>query len=65
MLWDVRSECEGDGVTECGDGDSDTDWWIEYVGIGLVMVCCGKLGVRAREMEVLSVEIETVTLIGG
>ena len=33
MLWNgseydgkVRSECEEDGGTDCGDGDSDTDW---------------------------------------
>jgi hypothetical protein len=23
---DVRSECEEDEVTDCEDGDSDTDW---------------------------------------
>jgi hypothetical protein len=26
MLWDVRGECEGDGGTECGDGECDSDW---------------------------------------
>ena len=33
MLWngceedgDVRSECEEDEGTDCGGGDSDTDW---------------------------------------
>jgi hypothetical protein len=25
FLWDIRGECEGDGDTECGDGDSDID----------------------------------------
>jgi hypothetical protein len=25
MLWNVRSECEGDDGTDCDDGDSDTD----------------------------------------
>jgi len=34
MLWNgsegdgnARSECEGDEGTDCGDGDSDTDWY--------------------------------------
>ena len=26
MLWNVRSECEEDEVTDCEDGDSDTGW---------------------------------------
>jgi hypothetical protein len=26
MLWRVRGECVGDGGTECGDGESDSDW---------------------------------------
>ena len=33
MLWngsegdgDIRSECEEDEGTDCGDGDSDTEW---------------------------------------
>ena len=26
MLWNVRSECEGDEVTDHADVDSDTDW---------------------------------------
>jgi len=24
--WECRSECEKDEGTDCGDGDSDTDW---------------------------------------
>jgi hypothetical protein len=35
------------------------------VRMGLVMVYCRMVGVSVREMEVLSVEIEAVTLIGG
>jgi len=26
MLWNVRSEWEGDEGTDCEDGDSDTGW---------------------------------------
>jgi hypothetical protein len=33
MLWDgseddgnVKSECEGDGGTDCEDGESDSEW---------------------------------------
>jgi hypothetical protein len=26
MLWDVRGECVGCGVKECGDGEGDSDW---------------------------------------
>jgi hypothetical protein len=32
--------------------------------MGLVMIYCGMLGVSVREMEGLSVKMETVTLIG-
>jgi hypothetical protein len=24
--WNVRSECEGDEFTDCGNGDGDTEW---------------------------------------
>jgi hypothetical protein len=26
MLWNVRSECEGDEYTDYEDGDSDSGW---------------------------------------
>jgi hypothetical protein len=26
MLWNVRGECEGDEGTDCGGGESDTEW---------------------------------------
>ena len=25
--WNVRGDSEEDNVTDCGDGDSDTDWY--------------------------------------
>jgi hypothetical protein len=27
MLWNVRSECEGDEGADCEGGESDTEWY--------------------------------------
>jgi len=26
VMWNISSECEKDEVTNCENGDSDTDW---------------------------------------
>jgi hypothetical protein len=37
---------------------------MKYVGMGLIVACCEILGVIVREIEVLSVGMERVTMIG-
>jgi hypothetical protein len=37
MLWDVRGECEGDGGTEYGGADSDSDWY-RYIECDILCV---------------------------
>jgi hypothetical protein len=55
MLWN-GSEGDGNIGSVCeGDGDRDTGMAVKGMGI---------LGVCVREMKVLTVEMETVTLIG-
>jgi hypothetical protein len=37
---------------------------MKYVGMGLIVACCEILGVIGRELEVLSVGMKRVTMIG-
>jgi len=38
--------------------------YIQFSAVGLMVTCCGMLGVSVRKMESQTVKMETVTLIG-
>ena len=38
--------------------------YIQFSAVGLLLICCGMLGVSVREMKAQTVKMETVTLIG-
>ena len=48
----TRSEC----------GDFPVALYIQFSAVGLLLICCGMLGVSVRKMKVQTVKMETVTL---